>query len=53
MKLVGGVTVGVATTSPNAAEVDALEAATADRRRRDFIVPNFLAREQLLRSLFA
>ena len=53
VKLVGGVTVGVATKEPACAEVDPWKRQRLIGVGADYIVPNFLARERLLSSLFA
>jgi len=53
VKLVGGVTVGVATKEPACAEVDQWKRQRLIGVGADYIVPNFLARERLLSSLFA
>ncbi len=53
VKLVGGVTVGVASKEPACAEVDQWKRQRLIGVGADYIVPNFLARERLLQSLFA
>jgi phosphoglycolate phosphatase len=53
VKLVGGVTVGVATKEPVCAEVDEWKRQRLIGVGADYIVPNFLARQKLLDSLFA
>ena len=52
VKLVGGVTVGVATKEPECAEVDDWKRQRLIGAGADFIVPNYLARDKLLHSLF-
>jgi phosphoglycolate phosphatase len=53
VKLVGGVTVGVATKEPECAEVDDWKRQRLIGAGADFIVPNYLAHGKLLHSLFA
>jgi phosphoglycolate phosphatase len=53
VKLVGGVTVGVATHEPECREIDAWKRQRLIGVGADYIVPNFLARQQLLDALFA
>ncbi|MSV36367.1 MAG: HAD family hydrolase [Bryobacterales bacterium] len=53
VKLVGGVTVGVATKEPACAEVDDWKRQRLIGAGADFIVPNYLGHEKLLHSLFA
>jgi len=53
VKLVGGVTVGVATKEPACAEVDEWKRKRLIGVGADYIVPNFLAHEKLVHSLFA
>ena len=53
VKLVGGVTVGVATHEPECLEIDAWKRQRLIGVGADYIVPNFLARQQLLDALFA
>ena len=53
VKLVGGVTVGVATKEPVCAEVDDWKRQRLIRAGADFIVPHYRAHERLLRTLFA
>jgi phosphoglycolate phosphatase len=53
VKLVGGVTVGVATQEPECREIDAWKRQRLIGVGADYIVPNFLARQQLLDALFA
>ena len=53
VKLVGGVTVGVATKEPACAEVDQWKRQRLIGVGADYIVPNFLARQRLLDSLFS
>jgi phosphoglycolate phosphatase len=52
VKLVGGVAVGVATTEPECQHVDSWKRERLIGVGADFIVPNYLAREHLLGSLF-
>ena len=52
VKLVGGVTVGVATKEPACAEVDEWKRKRLIGVGADYIVPNFLAHEKLVHSLF-
>ena len=52
VKLVGGVTVGVATKEPACAEVDEWKRQRLIGVGADFIVPNFLAHQRLLDALF-
>ena len=52
VKLVGGVAVGVATQEPECTSVDAWKRERLIGVGADFIVPNYLAQEHLLRSLF-
>ena len=52
VKLVGGVTVGVATTEPQCTEVDAWKRQRLISVGADYIVPNFLAHGQLMAALF-
>jgi phosphoglycolate phosphatase len=53
VKNVGGVTVGVATTEPECMVVDAWKRQRLIGVGADFIVPNYLARQELLAALFA
>jgi phosphoglycolate phosphatase len=53
VKLVGGVTVGVATKEPGCAEVDAWKRQRLIGAGADFIVPNFLAHQKLVDKLFS
>ena len=53
VKLVGGVTVGVATQEPECREIDAWKRQRLIGVGADYIVPNFLARQQILDALFA
>jgi phosphoglycolate phosphatase-like HAD superfamily hydrolase len=53
VKLVGGVTVGVATKEPACAEVDEWKRRRLIGVGADYIVPNYLAHTQLLEALFA
>jgi len=53
VKLVGGVTVGVATHEPECREIDAWKRQRLIGVGADYIVPNFLARQQILDALFA
>jgi len=53
VKLVGGVTVGVATKEPACAEVDDWKRERLIRAGADFIVPNYRGHERLLQTLFA
>jgi len=53
VSLVGGVTVGVATKEPACAEVDGWKRQRLIGAGADFIVPNYLGHEKLLRALFA
>jgi phosphoglycolate phosphatase len=52
VKLAGGVTVGVATKEPECAEVDDWKRRRLIGAGADFIVPNYLAHERLLDTLF-
>jgi phosphoglycolate phosphatase len=52
VKLAGGVTVGVATKEPACAEVDDWKRQRLIGAGADFIVPNYLAHERLLDTLF-
>jgi phosphoglycolate phosphatase len=52
VKLVGGVTVGVATHEPECREIDAWKRQRLIGVGADYIVANFLARRQLLDALF-
>lgn len=52
VKLVGGVAVGVATTEPACSEVDEWKRQRLIGVGADFIVPNYLAHDQLLAALF-
>jgi phosphoglycolate phosphatase-like HAD superfamily hydrolase len=52
VKLVGGVTVGVATKEPACAEVDDWKRQRLIGVGADFIVPNYLAHKRLLNTLF-
>ena len=53
VKLVGGVTVGVATQEPECLEIDAWKRQRLIGVGADYIVPNFLGRQQILDALFA
>ena len=53
VKLVGGVTVGVATKEPACAEVDDWKRQRLIGAGADFIIPHYRAHEKLLHSLFA
>jgi phosphoglycolate phosphatase len=53
VKLVGGVTVGVATKEPACAEVDAWKRQRLIGAGADFIVPNFRAHRKLVEKLFS
>ena len=53
IKEVGGVAVGVATAEPECRVVDEWKRERLAGVGADFIVPNFLCREELMRSLFA
>ena len=53
VKLVGGVTVGVATHEPECREIDAWKRQRLIGVGADYILPNFLARQQLLDALFS
>lgn len=53
VKLVGGVAVGVATSEPACREVDAWKRERLIGVGADFIVPNYLAADELLNALFA
>jgi phosphoglycolate phosphatase-like HAD superfamily hydrolase len=53
VKLVGGVTVGVATREPECREIDAWKRQRLIGVGADYIVPNFLGRQQILDALFA
>jgi len=53
VKLVGGVTVGVATKEPACAEVDEWKRQRLIGVGADYIVPNYRAHAQLLEALFA
>ena len=53
VKLVGGVTVGVATKEPACAEVDDWKRQRLISVGADYIVPNYLALPRLLEALFA
>ena len=53
IKEVGGVAVGVATAEPECLVVDEWKRKRLAGVGADFIVPNFLCREELMRSLFA
>ena len=53
IKEVGGVAVGVATAEPECRVVDEWKRKRLAGVGADFIVPNFLCREELMRSLFA
>src|ERR1700674_5830751 len=53
VKLVGGVTVGVATHEPECREIDAWKRQRLIGVGADYIVPNFLARQQILDALFS
>jgi phosphoglycolate phosphatase-like HAD superfamily hydrolase len=52
VKLVGGVTVGVATEEPACVEVNAWKRQRLIGAGADFIVPNFLAHRELTEKLF-
>ncbi|HUB79394.1 MAG TPA: HAD family hydrolase [Bryobacteraceae bacterium] len=52
IKEVGGVAVGVATAEPECREVDQWKRRRLAGVGADFIVPNFLCREELMHSLF-
>jgi phosphoglycolate phosphatase len=52
VKLVGGVTVGVATQEPECREIDAWKRQRLIGVGADYIVPNFLGRQQILDALF-
>jgi phosphoglycolate phosphatase-like HAD superfamily hydrolase len=52
VKVVGGVTVGVATKEPECLEVDEWKRQRLIGVGADYIVPHFLARQQLLDALF-
>jgi phosphoglycolate phosphatase len=52
IKEVGGVAVGVATAEPECRAVDAWKRKRLAGVGADFIIPNFLCREELLRTLF-
>ena len=52
VKEVGGIAVGVATDEPECAAVDVWKRQRLAGVGADFIVPNFLEREELLRTLF-
>jgi phosphoglycolate phosphatase-like HAD superfamily hydrolase len=52
VKLVGGVTVGVATHEPECREIDPWKRQRLIGVGADYIVPNFLARQQILDALF-
>ena len=52
VKLVGGVTVGVATTEPECRTVDAWKRERLIGVGADFIVPNFLQHRELMQALF-
>jgi phosphoglycolate phosphatase len=53
VKLVGGVTVGVATQEPECREIDPWKRQRLIGVGADYIVPNFLARQQILDALFS
>jgi len=53
IKEVGGVAVGVATAEPECRVVDEWKRQRLARVGADFIVPNFLCREELMHSLFS
>jgi hypothetical protein len=53
VKLVGGVTVGVATKEPACAEVDDWKRQRLIGAGADFIVPNFRAHRKLVETLFS
>ena len=53
VKLVGGVTVGVATKEPACAEVDGWKRQRLIGAGADFIVPNFRAHRKLVEKLFS
>jgi phosphoglycolate phosphatase len=53
VKLVGGVTVGVATKEPACAEVDDWKRQRLIGVGADYIVPNYLAHQQLVHTLFS
>jgi phosphoglycolate phosphatase len=53
VKLVGGVTVGVATHEPECREIDPWKRQRLIGVGADYIVPNFLARQQILDALFS
>jgi phosphoglycolate phosphatase-like HAD superfamily hydrolase len=53
VKLVGGVTVGVATKEPACAEVDGWKRQRLIGAGADFIVPNFRAHHKLIEKLFS
>jgi phosphoglycolate phosphatase len=50
---VGGVAVGVATAEPECQVVDEWKRRRLAGVGADFIVPNFLCREELMQTLFA
>jgi phosphoglycolate phosphatase-like HAD superfamily hydrolase len=52
VKQVGGVAVGVATDEPECRQVDEWKRRRLASVGADFIIPNFLAREQLMSTLF-
>lgn len=52
VKEVGGVAVGVASDEPDCIEIDAWKRERLAKVGADFIVPNYLAREQLATALF-
>ena len=53
VKLVGGVTVGVATTEPECREIDPWKRQRLISVGADFIVPNYLGHGELVAALFA
>ena len=53
VKLVGGITVGVATHEPECREIDPWKRQRLIGVGADYIVPNFLARQQILDALFS
>jgi len=53
VKEVGGVTVGVATAEPECLNVDEWKRKRLAGVGADYIIPNFLCREELLRTLFS
>ena len=52
IKEVGGVAVGVATAEPECLHVDEWKRKRLSSVGADFIIPNFLCREELLQTLF-